>query len=350
MAAPLESSPPVVADCLCDSTKLKRQKIVRVASFDGGGIRGILPSMFIDEIERRTSKLAFELFDILGGASTGAIVSMGLGMGLPAKIVTQLFEEKAKEIFQTSSWTRVTSCDYMTESKYGEGENLVKVINEFSHGYLFKDLLREVVIPTYEITEAEPWYLRRDVAKKDPAYQDLRVVDVIRATTAAPTYFNPKPLTINDHQYAFIDGGMFDNNPSSATCRFAREALGPSKELFVCSFGTGIFKTKIPYTGPKHWGKLGWATSAIDIILQATSEAIDAEMQAGFNREYSESGFQHYYRFQTEVDEKHSALDDASKGNIDYLVEKGKELIEERNDDLEAICSFLEKEADIEEE
>ncbi len=351
MAAPVDSSPSAIADdCLCDSTKLKRQKVVKVLSTDGGGVRGIIPSMVIDEIEKRTRRLAVEHFDILGGTSTGAIVSMGLGMGLPAKIVTQLFEEKAKEIFQTSTWRKATSVDYMIESIYGEGENLVKVIDEFSHGYLFKDLLREVVIPTYEITEAEPWYLRRDVAKKNPTYQDLKVVDVIRATTAAPTYFNPKPLTFADHEYAFIDGGVFDNNPSSATCRFAREALGPHKELFVCSLGTGIFKNKIPYTGPKHWGMLGWAPNILDIILQASSEAIDAEMQANFNREYFESDFQHYYRFQTEVDKKHSQLDDASKENIDYLIERADKLIEEKNDELETLCHFLEKESEIEEE
>ncbi len=40
---------------------------VRVLSIDGGGIRGIIPAIVIDELERRTGLPASRLFDFMAG-------------------------------------------------------------------------------------------------------------------------------------------------------------------------------------------------------------------------------------------------------------------------------------------
>ena len=50
----------------------------RVLSIDGGGMRGIVPAIILAEIEKKTGKPISSLFDVIGGASTGAILALGL--------------------------------------------------------------------------------------------------------------------------------------------------------------------------------------------------------------------------------------------------------------------------------
>ena len=48
---------------------MTKPKVFRILSIDGGGIRGILPAMVLSEIEKRTGKKIFQLFDLIVGTS-----------------------------------------------------------------------------------------------------------------------------------------------------------------------------------------------------------------------------------------------------------------------------------------
>ncbi|HET9061599.1 MAG TPA: patatin-like phospholipase family protein, partial [Acidimicrobiales bacterium] len=50
------------------------QRPVRVLSIDGGGVRGLVPAIVLADIERRTGRRICELFDVVAGTSTGAII------------------------------------------------------------------------------------------------------------------------------------------------------------------------------------------------------------------------------------------------------------------------------------
>ncbi len=49
-------------------------------SIDGGGIRGIIPALILSRLEKKTGKSISELFDFIGGTSTGGILALGLTM------------------------------------------------------------------------------------------------------------------------------------------------------------------------------------------------------------------------------------------------------------------------------
>src|SRR5258706_82395 len=57
---------------------------ITVLSIDGGGIRGLIPAAFLDQLEQRTGRHVFELFDYVAGTSTGGILALGLGANRPA--------------------------------------------------------------------------------------------------------------------------------------------------------------------------------------------------------------------------------------------------------------------------
>ena len=61
-----------------------KKRVFTVLVIDGGGVRGIVPARILQEIEERTGKPVSELFDLVAGASTGAIVAAGLVIPDPA--------------------------------------------------------------------------------------------------------------------------------------------------------------------------------------------------------------------------------------------------------------------------
>ena len=53
---------------------------VRILALDGGGLRSLATCMLIAEIEQRTGKKIYELFDLIGGVSAGAFSASGMGI------------------------------------------------------------------------------------------------------------------------------------------------------------------------------------------------------------------------------------------------------------------------------
>ncbi|CAG8520000.1 18224_t:CDS:2 [Cetraspora pellucida] len=52
--------------------------IYNILSIDGGGIRGVLPALWLSEIEYRTHRLISHLFNMMTGTSIGGIITAGL--------------------------------------------------------------------------------------------------------------------------------------------------------------------------------------------------------------------------------------------------------------------------------
>ena len=86
---------------------------MRVLSIDGGGIRGLIPALVLTEIEKRSGKQVWELFDLIAGTSTGGILACALCAPdpLPAEQLVALYEEEGPRIFKTSIWQRIHSVE-----------------------------------------------------------------------------------------------------------------------------------------------------------------------------------------------------------------------------------------------
>lgn len=87
----------------------KSRQIVPVLSIDGGGIRGIIPATMLVEIEKITREPISKLFKLIGGTSTGGILTLGLtkphhdGSGRPqytAQDLLNVYTQDHSQIFQ----------------------------------------------------------------------------------------------------------------------------------------------------------------------------------------------------------------------------------------------------------
>src|SRR3954468_9554581 len=76
----------------------------KILSIDGGGIRGLIPAKVLAELERELhliepTKKLYEHFDLICGTSTGAILAIAIGLGIPAADLVEFYKKNATSIF-----------------------------------------------------------------------------------------------------------------------------------------------------------------------------------------------------------------------------------------------------------
>ncbi|MEJ2758789.1 MAG: patatin-like phospholipase family protein [Anaerolineales bacterium] len=200
-------------------------------AIDGGGIRGLIVTQALSVLEDEFGKPINELSRLAAGTSTGSIIAAGIGTGLSAQRMTELYRELGASIFP-NSWRK--KFFPLTRYRYSD-EPLVNALNEqfgtMKMGEFWQiGIPMDVVITTYDLVEnrtrfIKPW--------KDE-YQDWSVSKAVLASCTVPTYF---PVVDN----RFIDGGVGSYaNPCYIAAYEAKECLQwDPAETTLISIGTG---------------------------------------------------------------------------------------------------------------
>jgi patatin-like phospholipase/acyl hydrolase len=318
--------------------------VLKVLSIDGGGIRGIIPATILSEIEQRTNTRIAHLFDLIAGTSTGGILAIGLvtpdDSGEPkysAADLAGLYEKEGQRIFARSLWHQIEALGNLADEKY-PADGIEGVLKDYFGDARLKDAITETLITSYEIESRQPWFFARHKAQKDPAY-DFEMKFVARATSAAPTYFEPEVLETTQQSGGLVDGGVYANNP--ALCAYVEaKALHPDHdEILVVSLGTGQHTRPIHYDDAKDWGLAMWAKPILNVVFDGVSDTVDHQMTI-LCRD-SDDGDPRYYRFQTELNVGSDDMDNATATNMLALKEKAKEIIRERSPDIDKLCHEL---------
>jgi uncharacterized protein len=302
---------------------------VNVLSIDGGGIRGIVPALVLAEFERRTGKPAAELFDLIAGTSTGGILACALAKpeALSAERLVDLYEQEGPNIFDRTVWQRIHSVGGLIDEKYDD-EGLEEALGRYLGDARLRDTVTDVLIPSYDTERRRPEFFKSAKAREDPS-RDFALRAVARATSSAPTYF--EPALIGDRP--LIDGGVFAVNPGM--CAVA-EVLRyqPGAEIALISLGTGQLTRPFPYAKVKEWGLIEWARPLIDVVFDGASDVVDYQLTQLLGEE-------RFFRFQTELTTASDDLDDATEPNLRALRLTGERLISERERDLNQALAAL---------
>jgi patatin-like phospholipase/acyl hydrolase len=318
----------------------------KVLSIDGGGIRGIIPAMVLTEIETRTGKATSELFDLVAGTSTGGILALGLTKpgqdGAPeysAERLIELYETEGEKIFDRPVWHRLHSGWGLAEEKY-PSKGIEEVAKRYFKDVYLAEALTEVLVTAYEIERRGPWFFKRRHARDANREGDNFLMrDVARATSAAPTFFEPLQLTWGPHgERAFIDGGVHSNNPAMCAYVEARKIHPGENDFLVLSLGTGEPTRNMPYEEVKDWGLALWAQPILNVVFDGVADTVDYQLRELLPAEGDD---RRYYRFQTVLDIGKDDMDDASATNIQALKTKAQEIIDESDVALEALCTQL---------
>ena len=127
------------------------EKIIRILSIDGGGIRGIIPARILQRIEEATGKRARDLFHMIAGTSTGGIIGCGLTIGKTAHQMGDLYAAQGGEIFHRSLWERVTTVDGLSNPDYDPRPLELVLYRELGDIWLSQTSGAELLVPSYAI-------------------------------------------------------------------------------------------------------------------------------------------------------------------------------------------------------
>jgi uncharacterized protein len=163
--------------------------------------------------------------------------------------------------------------------------------------------------------------------------------EVARATSAAPTSFEPIQLMVGpEGNLAFIDGGVHSNNPAMCAYVEARKIHPDENDFLVVSLGTGELTRNMPYEEVRGWGLALWAQPILNVVFDGVADTVDYQLRELL---VSEGDDRRYYRLQTVLDIGKDDMDDASRTNIAALKGKAREIIAKNDDALKALCAQL---------
>lgn len=272
--------------------KLEKTGPRKLLALDGGGIRGMITIEIIAKIEKllqeklnkdNTFVLA-DYFDYIGGTSTGAIIATCLSMGMRVDAIRNFYEESGNAMFDKASLLRRFRYTYDKEKLT---EKLKEVFGENTKlgDAKLKTLLLLVM---RNATTDSPWPVsnnpkakynlmtRTDSNLKFPLWQ------LVRASTAAPTYFPPESIEVGANNFIFVDGGVtMYNNPAfqlflMATVEpYALNWKAGEREMLVVSVGTGSSANANANLGEGEMNLLYNATSIPSALMFAASNEQD---------------------------------------------------------------------------
>jgi uncharacterized protein len=300
----------------------------RILALDGGGVRGALTVAFLERIEQlldahygREVRLGDHI-DLVGGTSTGAIIAGALALGYRTEQVKDFYLKLAPYCFKRKSWAIP-----LLQAKF-DARGLRKQIEDVvgKRALSSPDLITGFCIITKRMDTGSPWIISNN--PHAPYWEDGKgyignknypLVNLVRASTAAPHFFDPELLPISQNEAVlpdsvakplnvpwparalhavlqkiglsrqvkidpnvyglFVDGGVTPhNNPSLALFHMATLSpfginwpTGPDR-LTVVSLGTGTYRPRLSYES------LGFARFTKLAFHALLSLMTDAEM------------------------------------------------------------------------
>jgi hypothetical protein len=258
----------VVPSDLLDVAKMKRKDLnahlfgpgpKRILALDGGGIRGILTLQLLRRIEKlvrdRTgdnSAVLADYFDLVGGTSTGAIIASALALGWKVDRIEDLYRKLGNSIFESSFFRKG-----LLRPKFSAEPVKKALEDEYGDIRLGGPELRTgLAVVAKRLDTGSPWiihnnpkgrYFNQRPGSNAVPNKDYLLRDVVRASTAAPTFFEPERIKAADGvEGAFVDGGVSPhNNPALQLLMLAtlqgHELRWPTgaDQLLLVSLGTG---------------------------------------------------------------------------------------------------------------
>ena len=262
----------------------------RILALDGGGVRGVIAVAFLERIEEVVSQKAGgttklgDYFDLIGGTSTGAIIAGALALGKSTAELKDIYHRLAPRVFQP----RRFHVRYL-QTKF-DVARLREEIAAIVGGRTLDspDLRTGFALIAKRLDTGSPWIVSNN--PQAPYWNDppdhkfignrkYLLANLVRASTAAPTYFEPEMLAVADGEPLglFVDGGVSPhNNPSLAL--FMMAMLKPfglcwrtgAENLTIVSVGTGGHRTRIL---PADLGRMQTVTVALGAMMSLMDDA-----------------------------------------------------------------------------
>jgi hypothetical protein len=244
--------------------RIERPGQKRLLSIDGGGIRGVLALEILRQIERfvrarRPGAVLADYFDYIAGTSTGGIIAACLSIGMSVDDILAFYRGAGPDMFAKANLLR------RLQFRFDSEPLALKLREVFGADTLLGSprLRTLLLLMVRNATTDSPWpmsnnpYAKYNDAMRDDCNLHLPLWQLVRASTAAPTYFPPEVIVLptrgkaKEKQFVVVDGGVtMYNNPTFQMFLMATldrywalkpEARWPTgvDNLLIVSVGTG---------------------------------------------------------------------------------------------------------------
>lgn len=334
----------------------------KILACDGGGIFGVVTARLLQSLDPSVA----DNIDLFAGTSTGSIIALGLASGVPIDTIFDLYssEQACSQIFQPylpaaaqiAPGNGAEAGDEATRRAMEERAQaslpdlaerlreltplllypkyrsdglqalLTQYVPDMTLAEVWTQRRKRVVAPSFQLSAVAPsgqreWQARLfnnlpDIAWM-PGFPETKVVDAIMASAAAPVYFPAHDVPGVPGGNAFVDGGVFANNPSTAALAAligSGVAAGiPLSRVYVLSVGTGFTVHSYPPPDARFpYGVLSWLRPRQDDGAPAfplVSTVFDGTSQINDFTSRLLLGPDNYIRVNVELDQTYS-MDD----------------------------------------
>ncbi|WVZ64387.1 hypothetical protein U9M48_013908 [Paspalum notatum var. saurae] len=306
-----------------------------VLSIDGGGIRGLIPTVILAFLEEKLQELdgpdarLADYFDMIAGTSTGGLIAAMLAAPdketklrtrnspMPAEKIKEFYLDYGPKIFErrrpcpgevvlskVSNWLGLlddvpSSISLLMGPRYN-GSALRETINKYMGNLTIADTLTGILVTAHEINHpgcllfsSYPHHQDQNPPLPPEAIKSkYKLADICIATTAAPTYFPAHSFQVSGsssnssgRKHHLVDGGLSANNPTlDAIWRTAqhrahrrRPVAVDFENLTVLSIGNDDSETR-GYTAEDcaRWGAHKWVLNdgynpLVDMLTMANA-------------------------------------------------------------------------------
>jgi hypothetical protein len=206
----------------------------RILALDGGGIRGVFSLEILLRIETllrehfNAPKLILaDHFDFFAGTSTGAIIATGLSWGMTVEQILEIYVQHGKTMFQPVPWYRPLRRFFVSRYEAKPLSDLLRrTFSEDERGEVpalldSKRLRTLLLMVMRNHTTGSAWPVTNNplAMYNDPRLPDCNLKvplwKLVRASAAAPVFFDPEEITLGDQRHVFVDGAITPyNNPA----------------------------------------------------------------------------------------------------------------------------------------
>lgn len=272
--------------------KLDKGAPYRLLALDGGGIRGLITLEMLAAMEREladahgrdASFVLADYFDYIAGTSTGAIIATCLSLGWRVDRIRQFYLDAGAEMFDKANLLERFRYKFTDTTLAAMLHDVLGASTTLGDARLRTLLL----VVLRNATTDSPWPLTNNPRAKynnrarPDCNLDLPLWQVVRASTAAPTFFPPETIEIGPRRFVFVDGGVtMYNNPAFQLFLMATVApyqlgwpTGDDRMLLV-SVGTGTSPDANENLAPHEMNLLYNASSIPSALMLAASTEQD---------------------------------------------------------------------------
>lgn len=239
------------------------RKNVAIA-IDGGGIRGVIVTRALMKLEAALTRPVSQIFQLSAGTSTGSIITAGMGAGLSATQMYDLYVQLGETIFR-KSWRSMLWP--MTRYRYPNEpliQALYNVVGNMTMGDFWKKTPPfDAVITAFDLLLNKTRFIK----PWKEEYRDWPVISAVLASSSVPTYF---PVVDG----RLVDGGVGAYaNPCYLAAYEAKFCLGwYPEETTLISLGTGREPPLVKEGQPAQFRPWQWLNPILGAFLSSADD------------------------------------------------------------------------------